>query len=269
MAQPEQAIALDELERQFLAEFDFENEARALEEVRANIMPKYSNVIIPKPYMEYCNRDVLVMEYLPGIKLLDAVLEDYERIAKIMGLTLDDLGNQFSGKKPPPITFTTKMRLLGDQAWNGSRRALHSVAAFSYNSTLGWFTDPMKYPRHVNAKHLMDTLVQVHGREILLDGCFNGDPHPGNILLLDDGRIGLIDYGQVKRLTAEDRRNFAMCMIALAEDNKKRMLELAGRLGFRTEKNDPDVLYTTCQVMMNRDDPEVLGGMVSMECLFA
>ncbi len=26
---------------------------------------------------------------------------------------------------------------------------------------------------------------------------FNGDPHPGNILLCPDGRVGLIDYGQV------------------------------------------------------------------------
>jgi aarF domain-containing kinase len=29
-------------------------------------------------------------------------------------------------------------------------------------------------------------------------GAFNGDPHPGNILLLKDGRLGLIDYGQVR-----------------------------------------------------------------------
>jgi hypothetical protein len=29
--------------------------------------------------------------------------------------------------------------------------------------------------------------------QIFIDGAFNGDPHPGNILLLDDGRIGLLE----------------------------------------------------------------------------
>lgn len=29
-----------------------------------------------------------------------------------------------------------------------------------------------------------------------MDGAFNGDPHPGNILLTPDGKLGLIDYGQ-------------------------------------------------------------------------
>ena len=39
--------------------------------------------------------------------------------------------------------------------------------------------------------------TQVHAHEIFMNGAFNGDPHPGNILLCDDGKIGLIDYGQV------------------------------------------------------------------------
>lgn len=39
--------------------------------------------------------------------------------------------------------------------------------------------------------------------EVLVDGCFNADPHPGNILFVDCGtfspaKLGLIDYGQVK-----------------------------------------------------------------------
>jgi predicted unusual protein kinase regulating ubiquinone biosynthesis (AarF/ABC1/UbiB family) len=37
------------------------------------------------------------------------------------------------------------------------------------------------------------------GHEVLVDGCFNADPHPGNILYLaKTEQLGLIDYGQVK-----------------------------------------------------------------------
>jgi aarF domain-containing kinase len=38
---------------------------------------------------------------------------------------------------------------------------------------------------------LITTLFEVHGHEIFFDGEFNGDPHPGNILLLPDGRLGI------------------------------------------------------------------------------
>lgn len=31
---------------------------------------------------------------------------------------------------------------------------------------------------------------QVHAFEVLQGGCFNGDPHPGNVMLMPDGRLG-------------------------------------------------------------------------------
>jgi len=37
-------------------------------------------------------------------------------------------------------------------------------------------------------------------RQIVLDGVFHADPHPGNVLLLADGRLGLLDFGSVGRL---------------------------------------------------------------------
>jgi predicted unusual protein kinase regulating ubiquinone biosynthesis (AarF/ABC1/UbiB family) len=50
-------------------------------------------------------------------------------------------------------------------------------------------------------------------------GVFNGDPHAGNILLLPDGRLGLIDYGQVKYLTEKERLHLCkvmLCMVSSA-----------------------------------------------------
>lgn len=32
---------------------------------------------------------------------------------------------------------------------------------------------------------------------LFIDGVFHADPHAGNLLLLADGRLGLIDFGQV------------------------------------------------------------------------
>ena len=45
--------------------------------------------------------------------------------------------------------------------------------------------------------------------QVLRDGLFSSDPHPGNVMLLHDGRIGLIDFGQAKYLTTTQRLQVA------------------------------------------------------------
>lgn len=49
----------------------------------------------------------------------------------------------------------------------------------------------------LDSEAIIKLLIEVHGYEIFVNGSFNGDPHAGNILVLPDGRLGLIDYGQV------------------------------------------------------------------------
>ena len=46
----------------------------------------------------------------------------------------------------------------------------------------------------------------IHGEQVFVDGLFNADPHPGNVMLLHghgDG-VGLIDFGQVKVLQGNE-----------------------------------------------------------------
>ena len=57
----------------------------------------------------------------------------------------------------------------------------------------------------------------------------------GNVLLLgaDEGRpqLGLIDYGQVKFLSKEDRLLFAKLILALADNDKKKIVQLMKEAG--------------------------------------
>ena len=45
-------------------------------------------------------------------------------------------------------------------------------------------------------------------RMIFVDGRFHADPHPGNVILLDDGRLGLVDFGLVGVLSESRRLEF-------------------------------------------------------------
>ncbi|WP_327003898.1 AarF/UbiB family protein [Dactylosporangium sp. NBC_01737] len=52
-------------------------------------------------------------------------------------------------------------------------------------------------------------------RQILVAGVFHADPHPGNVLLLTDGRLGLLDFGSVGRLDGGVREALQRLLLAL------------------------------------------------------
>jgi len=61
------------------------------------------------------------------------------------------------------------------------------------------------------ARTLLDTLL----RQVVLDGVFHADPHPGNVLLLADGRLGLLDFGSVGRLDLAVRAALQQLLLAV------------------------------------------------------
>eukprot|EP00884_Botryococcus_braunii_P006323 jgi/Botrbrau1/15692/Bobra.4_1s0069.1 len=72
--------------------------------------------------------------------------------------------------------------------------------------------DPQLKARACRALRL---LMRAYGCMILQHGLFHADPHPGNFLLQDDGKLVLLDFGQCKALTAKRQRALAKLMIAL------------------------------------------------------
>ncbi|MEU6248519.1 AarF/UbiB family protein [Glycomyces sp. NPDC047010] len=69
--------------------------------------------------------------------------------------------------------------------------------------------------RGLDGRVLAAALLRELLDEIMVDGIFHADPHPGNLMLLDDDRIGLIDYGSVGRLDRELRASFEAILQAV------------------------------------------------------
>eukprot|EP01013_Petalomonas_cantuscygni_P040174 TRINITY_DN7199_c0_g1_i1.p1 TRINITY_DN7199_c0_g1~~TRINITY_DN7199_c0_g1_i1.p1 ORF type:complete len:684 (-),score=97.69 TRINITY_DN7199_c0_g1_i1:44-2095(-) len=93
-----------------------------------------------------------------------------------------------------------------------------------------------------NPPRVMDLLMRVHGHQLLVDGLFNADPHPGNFLLLKDGRIGLIDYGATKRLSRGERLISCALFVALARGDRRMIVDIARQGGYRSPSFDEDVI---------------------------
>jgi ubiquinone biosynthesis protein len=57
----------------------------------------------------------------------------------------------------------------------------------------------------------------------LVHGVFYGDPHPGNLLIKDDGSLSVIDFGKVGRLTPDQRRHVIDIFLAIARSDGRHL----------------------------------------------
>ncbi len=64
---------------------------------------------------------------------------------------------------------------------------------------------------------LADELFQAYLKQVLVDGLFHADPHPGNVFLMDDRRIALLDLGMVGRTTPAMQEKLIKVLIAISE----------------------------------------------------
>ena len=92
----------------------------------------------------------------------------------------------------------------------------------------------------VDGPGLAGTITAAYGQMLLVDGLFQADPHPGNILVLGDGRVGLLDFGLTKELPAIMRLGFARLVCASAARDVKGILAAFKELGVRTKDDDPE-----------------------------
>ena len=83
--------------------------------------------------------------------------------------------------------------------------------------------------RHALARALLDCVLG----QVMLDGVFHADPHPGNVLLLADGRLALLDFGSVGRLDAVLREALQDLVLAIERGDpdglRDALLELSAR----------------------------------------
>ncbi|GAB4289416.1 MAG: AarF/UbiB family protein [Myxococcota bacterium] len=65
-------------------------------------------------------------------------------------------------------------------------------------------------------KRIARIIVAEAYKQVFVDGYFHADPHPGNIRYLEDGRVGMIDFGLVGRLSPRMRELIIRLTMAVA-----------------------------------------------------
>jgi ubiquinone biosynthesis protein len=94
--------------------------------------------------------------------------------------------------------------------------------------------------------------VDAYFKMIFEDGFFHADPHPGNIFVMSESKIGIMDFGIVGWLTPELMENMASAFLAILNKNFDRLVDLYIDLGLVTDEVDiemfkrefkPDLVY--------------------------
>jgi len=148
-----------EFERYTKEELDFVKEASNIERFYVNFKND-KHITIPKVYREFSTKRVLVMEYLPGKKL--------------MGLE----------KKKEP-----------------------------------------------NKKKLTKIITDAIFKQFFIDGFFHADPHPGNILIIDNSRVAFIDFGIVGEIDDALREKIFSLFQAMINKNVEEVAEILLDIG--------------------------------------
>merc|ERR1712232_49362 len=149
----------------------------------------------------------------------------------------------------------------GKRKPESARQLRWKMRLYRWMSWWSWLKGSREEPP-VDLGSSFETLMAIHGQQVLQDGCFNADAHPGNVMMLEDGRtLGLIDFGQVIRVTLEFRLKMARLIIALANRSPSEVARLEEDIGVQRRHSKEDVRYRMCSFWLDRDTEDVTQGL--------
>ena len=90
----------------------------------------------------------------------------------------------------------------------------------------------------INGDVLAEELFKAYLKQVLIDGFFHADPHPGNIFLTDDGRVALLDLGMTGRVSSNMQENLLRLLLAISEGNGDEAVKIVLRISETADEFD-------------------------------
>ena len=85
---------------------------------------------------------------------------------------------------------------------------------------------------------LAEQLFRAYLKQVLVDGLFHADPHPGNVFLTDDGHVALLDLGMVGQTTPRMRENLLKLLLAVSDGKGDEVADMLVAMSERDERFD-------------------------------
>ncbi len=91
----------------------------------------------------------------------------------------------------------------------------------------------------LDAGALVDELFRAYLKQVLVDGLFHADPHPGNVFITDDGHLALLDLGMVGHIAPGMQDNLLKLLLLLSEGKGEDAADLVIQISERLEGFNP------------------------------
>ena len=140
---------------------------------------------------------------------------DYRQEARNLTIFAENLKDFEVLVVPLPVEGFTTSRVLTMDFVSGKK--------ITSLSPLGWID--------IDGYLLAEQLFHAYLKQILVDGFFHADPHPGNVFLTEDRRIALIDLGMVGRIAPRTQENILQLLLAISEGRGDDVAEMTIKMG--------------------------------------
>jgi len=197
-------------------------------------------------------------------------LEDHARWARAVGTA--GVAQGFAAAMREELDFRVEARNMAAMAatWAGQQRAVgrgvqvvlpavHEQLSSEHVLVIEWLDGvnlraaaPLIDDRGLDRAELSRTLLRSLVYQITESGVFHADPHPGNILLLTDGRLALLDFGSVGRIDAQQRLALQSLLLAIGRGDPAALRDALLELVTRTDDIDEQQLERALGQFMAR-----------------
>jgi len=107
----------------------------------------------------------------------------------------------------------------------------------------------------IDGETLAEELFKAYLKQVLVDGIFHADPHPGNIFLTNDGRVALLDLGMVGHIAPAMQEQLLKVLLAISDGQSDEACELVLRMSeTREEFDETDFRRRTAQLIADQKD---------------
>lgn len=100
-----------------------------------------------------------------------------------------------------------------------------------------------------NLKKIAERLVNAMLHQVLIEGLFHADPHPGNIMVLTNSSIAFVDFGMVGHLNEEMKDHLISLLISLMRKDSSGIVRAILRLGLISEDLDTSELQNDLDLL--------------------
>jgi ubiquinone biosynthesis protein len=108
---------------------------------------------------------------------------------------------------------------------------------------------------------LAEELFSAYLDQILVDGFFHADPHPGNVMVTDDGKLALLDLGMVARVSPEMQDHLVKLLLAISEGHGQDAAAVAVAIGQELDDYDPVRFVREAAELIGRNQGSTMADM--------